>query len=228
MNETQTNLIFVGGGGLALEVYSFMLDQHFFISQGVTVKGVLNAYSNCELRAQYPELPYLGLIEDYVPDVNDKAIIMLGGATDRARIAAVLSRLQLPLFSYIHPSAIVSSTAVIAEGCYIAPHCVVSANAVLEANVLLNVYSAVGHGSRVGANSVMSPYSVINGNCILGETVYLGTRVALFPKITVEKYSLIDAGCMIRENIPAFSIVSQRPTQQITENRVLKRACERS
>jgi bifunctional N-acetylglucosamine-1-phosphate-uridyltransferase/glucosamine-1-phosphate-acetyltransferase GlmU-like protein len=226
MNETKTNLVFVGGGGLALEVYTFMLDQDFFNINGLTVKGVLNAYANCELLAQYPELPYLGLIEDYVSGPNDKAIIMLGGASDRARIAGVLSRLQLPLFSYIHPSAIISSTAVIADGCYIAPHCVISANAVLEANVLLNVYSAVGHGSKVGAHSVMSPYSVVNGNCILGETVYLGTRVALFPKTTIEKYSLIDAGCIIRENIPAFSIVSQRPVQQIIENRVLKRACD--
>ena len=89
--------------------------------------------------------------------------------------------------------------------------------------MVLNVYCGVGHGATIGEHSVMSPYSVINGDCDLGEAVFLGSRVTLNPKVKVGSFSLIDAGCILRENILEFSLVSQRVEQKIFDNRILRR-----
>ena len=69
----------------------------------------------------------------------------------------------------------------------------------------------------------MSPYSVINGDCNLGEAVFLGSRVTLNPKVKVGAFSLIDAGCILREDINELSLVSQRVDQKVFENRILRR-----
>jgi UDP-3-O-[3-hydroxymyristoyl] glucosamine N-acyltransferase len=54
----------------------------------------------------------------------------------------------------------------------------------------------------------MSPYSVINGDCGLGEAVFLGSRVTLNPEIKIGDFTVIDAGCILQENIGEFSLVS--------------------
>ena len=74
----------------------------------------------------------------------------------------------------------------------------------------------------------MSPYSVINGDCRLGEAVFLGSRVTLNPKIAVGDFTLVDAGCVLREHIPPFSIVSQRVKQTVMENRILKKRLDQN
>ena len=87
----------------------------------------------------------------------------------------------------------------------------------------MNVYSGVGHGACIGAHSVMSPYSVINGDCELGEAVFLGSRVTLNPLVRVGDFSVIDAGCILREDIEDFALVSQRVNQKIFDNRILRK-----
>ena len=224
MTKCNKNLILVGGGGFALEIYSYLLEE--ICNQTVTdltIKGVLDKSSNCELLEKHPELQYLGGIGEYVREENDVALIAVGNAVGRRNIAQQLKVICLPLYSYVHSSAYVSSAAIVGGGAFIAPHCIFSAYSRINDNVALNVYCGVGHGATIGQHSVMSPYSVINGDCELGEAVFLGSRVTLNPKVKVGSFSLIDGGCILRENILEFSLVSQRVEQKIFDNRILRR-----
>ena len=67
MTKFDKNLILVGGGGFALEIYTYLLEE---ISNqtltDLTIKGVLDKSSNCELLEKHPELQYLGDIDEYV------------------------------------------------------------------------------------------------------------------------------------------------------------------
>ncbi len=184
---------------------------------------MLDKSSNCELLEKHPELQYLGGIDEYVREENDVALITIGNAVERRNIARQLKVICLPLYTYVHSSAYVSSAAIVGGGVFIAPHCIVSAYSRINDNVALNVYCGVGHGATIGQYSVMSPYSVINGDCELGEAVFLGSRVTLNPKVKVGSFSLIDAGCILRENILEFSLVSQRVEQKRFDNRILRR-----
>ena len=218
------NIILVGGGGFALEIYSYLLDE---ISnnaiKNIQIKGVIDNFSDCELCKNHPEAQYLGSIDSYIPEKEDMAIIAVGNAAGRRNISCQLKKIPLPLYSYIHSSACVSSNAKIGKGVFIGPHCIVSAHSNINDNVALNVYCGVGHGATINSHSVMSPYSVINGDCELGEAVFLGSRVTLYPKISIGSFSLIDSGCILREDIAEFSLVSQRVEQKVFDNRILRR-----
>ena len=223
MTKFDKNLILVGGGGFALEIYTYLLEE---ISNqtltDLTIKGVLDKSSNCELLEKHPELQYLGDIDEYVREDRDVALIAVGNAVGRRNIAQKLKVICLPLYTYVHSSAYLSSAAKVGGGVFIAPHCIVSAHSHINDNVALNVYCGVGHGATIGQCSVMSPYSVINGDCELGEAVFLGSRVTLNPKIKVGSFSLIDAGCILRADISELSIVSQRVEQAVFDNRILR------
>lgn len=228
MTKFNKNLILVGGGGFALEIYSYLLEE--ILNQTVTnlsIKGVLDKSSSCELMEKHPELKYLGDVDEYITEENDVALIAVGNAVGRRTIAQKLKVLCLPLYTYVHSSAYVSSAAIVGGGVFIAPHCIVSAHSRISDNVALNVYCGVGHGATIGKHSLMSPYSVINGDCELGEAVFLGSRVTLNPKVKVGSFSLIDAGCILREDISELLLVSQRVEQNVFDNRILRRVLKR-
>ena len=224
MTKCNKNLILVGGGGFALEIYSYIVDElNKEKSVNIHIKGVLDSSSVCELCQKHSDVEYLGDIDAYKAEDNDVFLITVGNATGRRSIAAQLKEMCLPFHSYIHSSAHVSSNAELGQGVFIGPHCIVSAHAKISDNVALNVYCGVGHGAIIGPHSVMSPYSVINGDCALGEAVFLGSRVTLNPKIKIGAFTVIDAGCILRENIGQFSLVSQRVDQKVFDNRILRR-----
>lgn len=224
MSNINKNLVLVGGGDFALEIYSYISDEiESNPSTRITIKGVIDKEENSLLVQKHPEVSYLGTVEDYIPEKNDFALIAIANATKRRDIFSRLKKISLPLMSYIHSTAYVSSSADIGNGVFIGPHSIVSAHSTIGDNVALNVYCGVGHGAFIGVNSVMSPYSVINGDCSLGESVFLGSRVTLNPKIKVGSFSLIDAGCILREDIKELSLVSQRVDQKVFENRILRK-----
>lgn len=224
MKKSNKNLVLIGGGDYALEIYSYISEEIDRKSlTGVTIKGVIDKVENSLLVQKHPEVSYLGTVENYTPEKDDCGLITIGNASRRRDIFIRLKNISLPLFSYIHSTAYVSSTAGIGKGVFIGPHSIVSAHSNISDNVALNVYCGVGHGAFIGAHTVMSPYSVINGDCNLGEAVFLGSRVTLNPKVKVGAFSLIDAGCILREDISELSLVSQRVDQKVFENRILRR-----
>ena len=229
MKNLNKNLILIGGGNFALEIYSYIQEEINRKSlSNVTIKGVIDKELNCLLIQKHPEVSFLGSVEDYIPEENDYGLVTIGNAARRREIFIRLNKkVPLPLLSYVHSSAYVSSSAHIGNGVLIGPHCIVSAHSFIDNNVALNVYCGVGHGASIGSHSVMSPYSVINGDCKLEESVFLGSRVTLNPKVTVGAFSLIDAGCILREDIKPLSIVSQRVEQKLFDNRILRRQLER-
>ena len=218
MSKKIKEIIIIGGGGLALEIFSYIIDDKKF-----KIKGVLNEDEKCELLDHHPDLFYLGTINDYVPTSDDEGLICVGKATIRKKIYSVCKEKNLKLVSYFHSSSHISSNSIIGDGVFIGPHCIISAHSNIKDNVALNVYCGVGHGATIDEHSVMSPYSVINGDCKLGEGVFLGSRVTLFPKIEIGSFSMVDAGAVIRENIPSYSIVSQRVEQKTIDNRILRK-----
>jgi sugar O-acyltransferase (sialic acid O-acetyltransferase NeuD family) len=218
MKDVTKDLILIGGGGFALEIYSYVLDDGDH-----KIVGVLDDKKDCELINKHPELPYLGTLEDYTVKENDRGLICVGNSVSRKELYERSIKAKIRLDNFIHSSAHVSKNANIGQGVFIGPHCIVSAHSNISDNVALNVFCGVGHGACIEYHSVMSPYCVINSDCYLEESLFLGTRVTLNPKMRIGKFSLIDAGSIIRQNIESFSLVSQRPDQKIFLNRILKK-----
>jgi sugar O-acyltransferase (sialic acid O-acetyltransferase NeuD family) len=212
------NLILFGGGGFAVEIISYLKDD-----LNADIFGIIDPNKDCEACAYFPDIKHIGEINSFVVKKNDIGLICLGSPIRRTSAFKEAKEMGLPLFTFIHSTASVSSSAEVEEGVIIGPHSFISANAHIKKNVTVNAFCGVGHGSTIGSHSVLSPQSMINGDCNIGEGVMLGSRTTLLPKTKIGNYSTIDAGCIIRKDIPNFSMVSQRIDGKIIEDRIIKK-----
>jgi len=216
-----TRIIIVGGGGFALEMFGYLqADIDAGRLADCTLAGVLDDSESCEVMRKLPGTTWLGPIRDYRPSGGEAAIIAVGNASARMRLAEVMKAAQISLFTYIHPSACVSTSARLGQGVIVAPQSVINADATVEDNVAINVFSSIGHGAHVGAHSVLSPYSALSGNSSLGERCFMGTRATLFPGVSMGKGCVVDAHSAVKQSVPDKKIVSVRGEYLVVDNRL--------
>ena len=216
------DIVFFGGGGYAVELYSFIIDDNKLLDDKINVIGVFDANSNCDLIREYPCLQYLGSIDDFKGG-DFKCLIAIGNPISRAVVFKAIFQ-YADFYTYIHSSAVVSSTASIGHGVIVGPHNIISAKSSLQDNVCLNVFCGVGHGTQILESSVLGPYSVVNGDCSIGKASYLGTKVTIFPSTKIGNGVSVDAGSVVRNNIDDFTLCTQRVEQVNLPNRIVKKS----
>lgn len=212
------NLVLIGGGGYAIELFSFIKDD---LSNDCKLVGFYDDNKDCVLSKFNHNLNYLGRIDDF-HESDHACIIAIANPIIRAKIYKKIS-INCKFYTYIHSSAIISSSARIGESVVIGPNCIVSANAEISNNVCLNVFCGVGHGSTIQESSVLGPYALVNGDCSVGIACYLGSKSVIFPGINIGNGVSIDAGSIVRSNITDFILYAQKLETLTLPNRLVKK-----
>lgn len=225
MNNVDTiKLVLVGGGGYALEMYSYIVDDlKLGYLRNVEIIGVLDDTNEPEVCVKNPTLKHLGAIKDYTFSGEEYALICVGSPVARKKLSELCTGLGLLPYTYVHSSCYVSSSAEIGQGVFVAPHSIISADSCIGDFVALNVFCGVGHGAKVGDFTCFSPYSVINGDCVVGTMVFLSSRVTVNPKVKIGSFSTIDGGAIVRSDVQDFEVVSQRVLEKRFVDRILKK-----
>ncbi|MCJ8269992.1 MAG: hypothetical protein MJK04_11405 [Psychrosphaera sp.] len=212
------NLIFVGGGGFYNEIRSyFEADQQAGLHADVVVKGVLDDNPDSQIHDEY-----LGQIDNYQHQSDDRFLITIGLPQHRARIHQLLVAKGAEFFSYIHPSCLIARSATIGAGVIICANSIVSTDSVIEQNAVINVFCSIGHDSTVGAHSVLSPYCAVNGAAVVGSECFLATRVTMFPMAELGSQSIVDCHGYVKGKVAAKQMVSVRAQYSVVNNRLLR------
>lgn len=213
------NIIFVGAGGFFNELFDYINNDLLLIEdKNLHIKGVLD-----DKVTESEKICVLGKLDDYEIKENDYFIIAIGNPIIREKIYKKILDKKGKIFTYIHPTAIISERAEIGKGCIICPNSIVNSNAVLGNNVVLNVFCSVGHDSSVGDHTVLSPYAAINGGAIVGNSCFLATRATIFPRVSIGDDVTVDSHSYAKANIDNGMIVSCRVKYIIIKNRLLRR-----
>lgn len=195
------NLIIVGAGGLAKDLYTYLTDR-----SEISIKGILTDiyrdYQNFGV-----DIPYLGKIRDYQVESDDSFLIAIGENPGRKKIIDYFIDKKANFFTFIHPMSIVSPTARLGKGCIVGPFNTIGSNAIIGANTFINKHCNVGHGSIIGANCIMYPYAAVGGNCEIGQDVVLSTRATVAPRIKVGEFSTISAHTFVKKNVEDHTFV---------------------
>lgn len=204
------NIIIVGAGGFAKEVYSYIQDD---ISKGALrnclIKGFLvdyiEDYNNLNV-----DKPYLGKIKEYKSIDNDKFIVAIGTNPGRSEVIKVLKENGAIFYTYCHSSAFIDQTATIGKGVIICPNTMVNANATIKNYSILNIYSSIAHDTILGTNSILSPYCTLNGHVETGDNIFMGTRSTILPKVKIGSNCTISAGTIVSKNMKDYSTAFPR------------------
>ena len=143
------DLIIIGAGGYAKDVYNFALNSRGY-NKDFVIKGFLDKDANAmEGYDGYP--PVIGFEEDYFIEERDVFITAIGDNYLREKIVKIIESRGGNFISLIHNTAIVHTNAKIGVGCILQP------------------------GAFIGADSKIGNHSYIQNNAILGHDVSIGS-----------------------------------------------------
>lgn len=202
-NIEKIKVAIVGAGYFAGELMSWMKDS----SDRYEFVGFVDRPSD-----PAKTLPVSGPIlgdESQVNIASDLFFIpAIGNGEIRKKVCDKLIQRGAKFISFVHKSAVVSSTAKVADGSIVGPLSVVSHNAAVGKMVAVNAGCVVGHDVVIADYATVSPNCGIMGNCKIEELVFFGAGVHVAPGTIVGEKSSISAGVTLLRDVPQNSFVA--------------------
>lgn len=183
-------VILIGGGGHAKVVMDIVE------ACGDRVVGVLD--DGLAVGAQVQGVPVLGGVADAVNFADCRFLIAIGNNEVRYRLAG---NLELPWYTAVHPTAVVSPNAQIGEGSVVMPKAVINAGAWIGRHCIINTAAVVEHDNRIAACGHVSCGAVLTGTVYVGETVLIGAGAIVRNNVTICAGSVIGAGAVVTTDI---------------------------
>lgn len=194
------NLVIVGSGGFAREVYWLIQE----CNKVRNTWNVLGWVSNEEPGTLISGLPVLGddnWIINYEEKIN--AVIAIGDGKLRKKIFdkyKINPNIAFP--NIIAPSVIMSDSVRMGQGCIIAAMNVFTVDIQIGDFLICNLSSTVGHDCIIGDFVTIFPGAHISGNVQLKDCSSIGTGANIIQGIEIGKNTFIGAGAAVIKNIP--------------------------
>lgn len=176
---------------------------------GDTVVGFLDDDTNKQKCGSYP---VLGTVHEAKKYLQCRFTIAIGSNEVRKRIA---EELDLPWYTAIHPTAVISPSAVIGDGTVVMPNAVVNAEARVGAHCILNTGSIVEHENSLADYVHLSPGAALGGNVHVGECSHIGIGACVRNNIAVCDHCTIGAGAAVVKNIQEAGTYAGVPARKI-------------
>lgn len=198
--------ILAGGGGFCRELY-FWASECAAAGRLPPVRGYLDDAGDTLARFDYPDMPWLGGIDNYVPQEEDLFFIAVGAPATKRRIHGVLSGRGARFGQLIHPTSRVLRTASLGEGVIFCPGAAAGPDTVIGRFVTFNAVCGAGHDAKVGEFSTVSSNVDITGHVEIGSDVMIGSGATFVPGTKVGDRAVIGAGSVVYRSVPAGATV---------------------
>lgn len=211
-------LLVIGASGHARSLLA-LLRRH----RGFTPVGLIDSFQPA---GPGPDgVPVLGAEGD-VPDLCRRLGVrhLLVAIGDNARREAMTQRLVRDAPDAVFP-ALIDPTAVVAPGVRIGAGVVVLAQAhvgpgsELADGVLLNTKASLDHDSRMAAFASLAPGVICGGRVALGARSFIGLGSHLVAGLEIGADTVLGAGSLLLESLPAGVLAYGRPAQVIRSRR---------
>lgn len=213
------NLIIIGAGGFAREVYLLLQNAKVFLDReevSCNLKGFLEG--NISLSKEQHELlplPLLGTIETYIPEKNDVFICAIGSPKVRKIICAIAAKKRYKFVIVVSAAASIADINNIEEGCIFCAYALISSNVKIGKHVIVNTFSGIGHDSIVGDFTTISSQCDITGNVLVGSGTYWGSGSRAIPHSKICDNATIGAGSVVIRKVKANTTVFGVPAVEI-------------
>lgn len=209
---TAERTILVGGGGFCRELYFWVSECHA-AGQLLPVGGYLDDAGDTLAGFNYPDMPWLGTVEGYVPTEGDRFVLAVGSPHIKRVLHGVLAKRGAVFPQLIHPTARVLRTAQLGEGTIFCPGSAAGPDSVIERFVTFNAVCGAGHDAQVGEFSTISSAVDITGGVQIGKDVMVGSGVTFLPRVKVGDGATIGAGCVVYRSVPAGATAYTQPAK---------------
>lgn len=207
-------LVIIGSGGFGREVYGILaalrgtrdLGTVWFADDAPTTEQVARvAALGCDI---------LGDVE-HVAALKDpfEAVIAIGSAAARVRIAARLANSPVTFPPLVHPDATLGPGVHLEEGVVIAAGARLSTNIHIGRHVHVDQNVTVGHDCVIAEYSRLNPQACVSGDVTLGAGATVGAGAIVLQGLSVGSDATVGAGAVVTRDVPAGRIVKGVPAR---------------
>lgn len=164
--------------------------------------------------------PVLGSLDwlNHVDKSEVQVICAIGNSAKRFQVVQRAADLGLRFCNAISPHAIISPFSVIAgKGVMIGAACIINTNVIIHEHSILNVGCTVSHDSILESFCTLAPGVHICGNVRAGGGSDFGSGAVVTQGLSVGKWSIVGAGCVAVDDIPANVTVVGVPARIVRE-----------
>lgn len=202
-------IFFYGSSGYFKEQFVWVNDFLKFNKNQYELAGIIDEPKSLYLKKDnFSGLNILKLSE--IQKNNDNEIHLSIGDTV-LREKAIKELKDYKIFSYCHPSAIVSSFAKIGKGVTISPKTIIAGDALVGDYNNFNFGSMISHDCLMKENNTLSPGVKIMGNCKIGNNNFFGVDAKMIPGTELFDNNLVGANCTITKNFSSGNILVGTP-----------------
>ncbi len=155
------------------------------------------------------DVPVLGSIEEAAASAGRPAVMGIG---DNATRKSASESLDLDWISVIHPFTSVDSYATLGRGTVLLPGSIVHRGTIIGDHVILNTKASVDHDCRVG-DYVHIAVAHMAGGSSADEGSFLALGSVLLPGVNLGAWSILGAGAVAIDDIPANSVAVGIPAR---------------
>lgn len=129
------------------------------------------------------------------------AVVAVGDATARLRIATQLLEMGFRLPAVVHDTAYVAKTATVGEGTVVLARAVIGAAARVGACVIVNTGALLDHDCEVGDGAHVCPGVVAGGHVQVGAGAWIGIGATLKDRVRVGAGTTVGAGAVVVDDL---------------------------
>lgn len=200
----------VGAGGHGKVVMDALLTSGVELSAVIGFVDPDPKYAGVTILG-FPVLPNLTALG---PDRGGIVIGIGDNAVRRRLFDEALAAGYEPI-TVVHRSAVVARSSLIGRGTVIFAHVVVNPDTWIGDNVILNTGCSVDHDCHVAAHAHLAPGVRVAGGVTIGEEALLGVASAVTPGGSVGARSIVGAGAVVLDAVPANAISVGMPARVI-------------
>lgn len=197
-------VILIGGGGHAKVIMDIVQ------AGGDTVVGVLD--DGIEIGTEVQGVPVIGAAIDAEKFKDCRFVVAVGNNTIRHRI---VDALEVPWYTAIHPSAVISPHAVIGEGSVVMPTAVINAGARVGRHCIINTSAVVEHDNVICDYAHVSCGAVLTGAVYVGEEALVGAAAVVRNNVCICAGCVVGAGAVVIEDMNEKGVYAGIPARKM-------------
>ena len=208
------NLIIIGAGAWALEVWSWIKEARGY-NEEFKFKGFISNNLKEIDDKKYCDEKIIDTIDKYEIKVDDVFVCAIGNVAVKKRITSDFEKKGAFFINLIHNSVIFFKGVNLGKGIIVSPFCVLSNNCKISNHVSINLSSTIGHDTKIGCCSVISSHCDLTGYVELEEDVFLGSSVTIAPSKKICSNVFLGIGSVVLKNIRKKGVYLGNPAIKI-------------
>lgn len=207
------NLVIIGAGGLAREVFDlakvcFVNDPNF------KIKGFLSLEPSNIEQLGYPKV--LENSSNYEIEEDDVFFCAIGNVLRRKKVVENIIAKGGVFINLIHPTAIISPSVELGIGVAIKSYCVISSDVKIGDFTYLQSSVIMGHDVNIGKYCQINSFSFFAGHVNIGNCVTVNAGAKLIQNVKVEQKAVIGVGSVVLKKVKEGTTIFGMPAKRLT------------